>query len=125
VAHGDETVAVDQVNFARREDLGTLGHLTRHVRRVVINDERIGIDAHSGKQTACFAVPGFDVRDVCDTTSKDVGTLVDHPLQHEGMDAVAGPSMSDGEGFNHEEGEVALNGKVDSMLEREVVVGAA
>tara|TARA_B100001113_G_scaffold324021_1_gene295389 strand:- start:1302 stop:1682 length:381 start_codon:yes stop_codon:yes gene_type:complete len=103
VAHGDEAVAVDQVNFTGHEGLCTLSHLPRHVRRVIIDHERIGVDAHSGKQTACLAVPSFDVRHVRDTASNHRGPLIDHPLKHEGMDAVVGPSMPNGESFHNKQ----------------------
>ena len=124
VAHRDEPVPVDHVHFARRQVQGALSDLSRHVGGVVVDDKCIGVNAHAGKQSARLAVAGFDVRHVTDTAAKEVGALVDHALQDEGVDSIVGPTVANGQGFHDQERKVAFHREVHGVLQGKVVTGA-
>ena len=94
MAHGDEPVSVHEVHLTWRKFHSSLSDLPWHVGGVVVNDQRVGIDAHSGKETPCLPVAGFDVGYVRDSTPEHGRALVDHALQNEGVDAVVGPTVS-------------------------------
>ena len=121
MAHCDESVPVHDVNLAWRELHGTFRDLTRHVRGVIVDDEGVCIHAHPCQQPTGLAMAGLDIWDVSHAASEHGGALVNHALQHEGVDAVVGPSMADGQGFDHEQGEVPFDREVYGMLEGEVV----
>ena len=121
VSHCDESVPVHDVNLAWRELHGTFRDLTRHVRGVIVDDEGVCIHAHPCQQPTGLAMAGLDIWDVSHAASEHGGALVDHALQHEGVDAVVGPSMADGQGFDHKQGEIPFDREVYGMLEGEVV----
>ena len=121
VAHCDESVSVHDVNLAWCEVHRTLRDLARHVRGIIVDDEGVCINAHASQQPAGFTMAGLNIGDVGHAASEHGGALVDHALQHESVDAVVRPSMANGQGFDHEQGEVPFHREVHRMLEGEVV----
>ncbi len=107
-AHRQQAVAVHGLEPAVQACRRGGEHAWQEEGRVVVGDDDRGVCGKTPEQALAGVRPRLDVGEVRHAQPPGSGPMLGHALQHEGMQAVAGPGVADAQRLEDQQGQVEI-----------------
>ena len=121
-AHRQQAVAVHGLEPAVQSCRGGREHARQEERRVVVGDDDRGVGGKPPEEALAGVRLRLDVGEVRHSQPPGRSAMLGHALQHEGMQAVAGPRVAHAQRLEDEQGQIEIARPPRRLLQGEVVL---